>query len=250
MTDPTPEEIDPVIIELFRTNPAIKEYMILFLAGQATYQECLEHSIVKLCEQYTGAIAGWKDQAQKTKVEYKAPDGTVMKLTGRMVEIPMDQDGISDSLVNETPMEYQSPESERLHLALGILGKIVSPGRAAAFIEGTSDAFPPIQLSREILNQIKDLFTKQDISDYVKKVDPCSRCGFTALLVVDGKNVCAVCDARRGRSEFRLRSDNLIKSARTIEHWCKTHHVKVPDLLLQSIQEPVEYERQQSDARL
>ena len=230
MTDPTPEEIDPVIVELYRTNPAIKEFMIMYLAEQVTWRECLEHSLIKLCEQYSGAIAGWKDSLAVVKAKTEEP----LKLTGQMVEIPL----VDENTIEVT--EYQSPDAERLHLALGILGKIVSPGRAASYMEGTSDYFPPIQLGRKILKQIHDLFTKRDISDYVTPVNPCSTCGYVAPLIVNGVTLCAVCDARRGRAEFRLRSDNLIKAANQINDWCATRGIRVPSVLKQSMQEPVD----------
>jgi hypothetical protein len=175
--------MNPVIVELFRLNAPIKEFMVLFLAKQISYVECLEHSLIKLSEQYTGAMEGWKDQVKKLEaaknaevVVVKPPLTKTLRLTGKMAVVPIEQTGITDPL------------------------------------EAECDA------GKVLVNE-------------KRKSKICQMCGYDAPLIVgDGKR-CAVCDARRGKNEYRHRSDKIIEAAQQLYEWCLDHRVPVPATL-------------------
>lgn len=200
MEDPAPEDIDPVIVELFRVNAPIREFMVLYLAKQITYQECLEHSLIKLSEQYSGAMLGWKDQVEKTKVEVIPPEKPkTLKLTGRMIEIAQDQEALPDQLA-EVPLVNEKPV-------------------------GTNFMFSDVERRKEKLPVPHGA---------------CPTCGFNAKLVIANKKVCAVCDARRGKAEFRHRSDNIIKIAQELWEFCRRNGIRPPELLDEARQLPSE----------
>ena len=54
--DPRPDEIDPRIVDIFRENPTLQQYMAMYLSGQVSWRETLEHSLIHVHEQYVGAI--------------------------------------------------------------------------------------------------------------------------------------------------------------------------------------------------
>lgn len=54
--DPTPDEIDPRIVEIFRHNLTLQQYMAMYLSGQISWRETLEHSLIHLNEQNKGNV--------------------------------------------------------------------------------------------------------------------------------------------------------------------------------------------------
>lgn len=188
--DVLPENINPAIVEIARKNPVVRQYFELYLAeGLAkedgtllTWREVLEMIVVKLGEQYAGALAGWKDAAAKKESEQ-----------GRLL------------LVNEIPAELivQSKTEVQLSIAKGMLAKLVSPMRRAWKEKGGRDEdFPPIQLTKSFVEQV-DALLEGKVDQYIQKVQ-CPVCANYAWYIEDGVPICAVCEARKSR-----RSENF-----------------------------------------
>jgi hypothetical protein len=66
--DVQPQDINPAIVEIAKVNPLIKEIFNVYLHEVPVvddrpmeWREALEMMVVKLAEQYTGALEGWKN---------------------------------------------------------------------------------------------------------------------------------------------------------------------------------------------
>jgi hypothetical protein len=196
--DVSPENINPTIVQIGRTNPAVKAIFAMYLAETGvvdgeplTWRQALELMVEKLAKQYAGALEGWKDAA-KQQEEPKAG--------------PL-------ALVDEKSVELEvEPEVDRLRrdleLAKGVLSRIISPVRAAYAAKGRSEEAPPLVLSQGIVEQAARILGGYDTKAYIQG-EKCEKCGYYAWFVENGEPKCAVCDARAGKLKLVLQKQQL-----------------------------------------
>lgn len=68
--DIDPSNISPAIVEIAKRNPMVKEIFTVYLheipiieGEPMTWRDALESMVIKLDEQYRGALEGWKSQS-------------------------------------------------------------------------------------------------------------------------------------------------------------------------------------------
>lgn len=89
--DVAPDQINPAIVRLAQVNPPVKEIVELYLhevpvneGKPLTWQDALEMMVVKLGEQYGGALEGWRHASLAASIA-KAPP-PVLALPGQKPE--------------------------------------------------------------------------------------------------------------------------------------------------------------------
>lgn len=201
--DIAPENINPGIVAIAKKNRLIKEIFTVYLhelpikdGFPLTWQDALEMMVLKLADQYGGALKGWKDTVDRA-AKPPAPDKLLL----------------TDTLVNEKSVsaEVQSPEKVQLEIAKGMLATLISPARRAHLAAGGQDVdFPPIMLKRSFIQQV-DALLDGKVDLYIQP-DPCPNCDNHAWYIMDGKRVCAVCQARKGKRALELQKKKMTEA--------------------------------------
>lgn len=208
--DVPPENINPEIVEIGKSNPAVRAVFSVYLSevpvndGEPlTWRETLELMVVKLAKQYAGALEGWKDS------------------TKRAEEHIAEQKDMPLALVNENQLSVEV-ESEletlrrRDHMAKGILSKFMSPLRAAFSAKGRAEEAPPLVITQTMAEQIARFLSGENMEQYAQP-DPCLKCGFSAWFVQDGEAKCAICDARAGKLKLVMEKQKLQQEKEHLE---------------------------------
>lgn len=197
--DVEPENINPEIVRIARVNPMIRAIFSMYLQGievvqgqdgtmlPLTWRQALEMMVLKLSEQYGGALEGWKDQSKKAKPK----KDTQLAL--------VDEKKAEPEFLVETGEDWKlraEKAEETLHIAKGMLSKFVSPARRKwAEKGGDHEDFPPLILTNSMVQQIVALIGEENLEKYFK-AQACDRCGFSAWFIQGEAQRCAVCDAR------------------------------------------------------
>jgi hypothetical protein len=145
-------------------------------------------------------LQGWKDETKRVKLAPDEGTGFNLSLVNEKIQVPallQSNPEIHDDPNGVTVDPPQSPLEHQLEVAKGMLGKLISPARAAWIKEGgRSEEFPPIMLTKSFVEQIEALLGG-DVEKYIHR-DACPVCFNNAWLIEDGVRKCVVCDSRKG----------------------------------------------------